>query len=76
MRGRVAAGLPAARQLSDRPALDALLRETGSDLSWEAEADSYVAPPLSRPTGATSYASSVERLATAAVPRLAPRTDP
>lgn len=58
------------------PALDALLRETGSDLIWEAEAESYVAPPLSRPTGATSYASSVERLATAAVPRLAPRTDP
>jgi hypothetical protein len=76
IRTRIAARFPAAEPLPDRPQLDELLRAVGSELRWDPEAQRYTTLRRAELTGATSHVSSVERLATATLTRLAPRTDP
>ena len=77
IRRRIGARFPHAEPLPDRPALDALLREENFDYRWDAERESYSVPSRAALTGATSYESSLTRMATANVTTVArPATDP
>ena len=77
IRRRIAARFPHAEPLPDRPVLDTLLREENFDYRWDAERESYSVPSRAALTGATSYESSLTRMATANVTTVArPATDP
>ncbi|WP_354699042.1 serine-threonine kinase [Paraconexibacter sp. AEG42_29] len=73
VRRRIAARFPDAEPLPDRPALDGLLRDAAIDLHFDrsaGESGAYVAQSASSDlTGMTSYASSLNRQATAHVMR-------
>ena len=77
IRRRIAARFPHAEPLPERPALDTLLREENFDYRWDTERESYSVPSRAALTGATSYESSLTRMATANVTTVArPATDP
>ena len=77
IRRRIAARFPHAEPLPDRPVLDTLLRDENFDYRWDAERETYSVPSRAALTGATSYESSLTRMATANVTTVArPATDP
>ena len=74
VRRRIAARFPDAEPLPDRPPLDALLRDAGIDLRFDADGGHYVSRSANADlTGMTSYASSINRQATAHVQQPARR---
>ena len=76
VRRRIVARFPDAEPLPPRPELDTLLNDAGLNLRFDDIAAEYVGPQRLALTGATSYASPLDRLATAHSPLPAPREDP
>jgi len=58
LRARVRARFPAAAELPDRPALDVVLRDAGSVLTWDPTGDAYRAP-LATPTTLATHSRTV-----------------
>jgi serine/threonine protein kinase len=73
---RIAARFPAATPLPDRPRLDKLLAEAGTDLRWDPCDERYHVRERPALGDLTDFSSSLTRFATVTTTRLPPPTDP